>query len=245
VAGALSDQAWKAICAAAGHAGTRERLATILFEEYPAFHYDRKRVATDLKRSEHMLKHLDAFAELYRQTFLPQLPADHLFIKIKIKNKRTGRWTEKPMAQPILTGGASVLASDVRTVRDFGSIAGLWQRAEAVWLTARAIRRAHRGHRNVQQEWLYNQLCAVWLWDFHANELTYSVPSWGGPPYGPLIAFMLAAIRQVVSEEELPSPYALRDAILRERDERERARQLGLFLQERRPLQNAILTLEK
>jgi hypothetical protein len=119
---------------------------------------------------------------------------------------------------------------DVRTERDLWCLEMLRQRAEAVWLVARAIRRAHRGHRNVQREWLCSQLCTIWLYDFHAP-LTYSVPSWGGPPYGPLIAFMQAAIREVVSEdEELPSPAAIRDAILRERDERENARQLGLLL---------------
>jgi hypothetical protein len=232
----LSDEAWAAICAAAGRtpdAGTRERLSAILFEEYPAFHYDRKRVATDLKRSERMLKHLDALAELYRQTFLPQLPADQLFIKIKIKNKRTGKWTEKRVAQAILTGGALVLASDVRAVRDFWGIAGLRQRAEAVWLAARAMRRANARRANVQHEWLYDRLCTVWLYDFHAR-LTYSVPPRGGPPRGPLIAFILAAAGLVMSEP--PSPETVRKAIHDVRKEREIARQLGLFLKERRPL---------
>ena len=48
MADALSDQAWADICAAAERtpdAGTRERLSTILFKEYPVFHYDRERVA--------------------------------------------------------------------------------------------------------------------------------------------------------------------------------------------------------
>jgi hypothetical protein len=109
--------------------------------------------------------------------------------------------------------------------------------AEALWFAACAIRRAHRGHQDVQFEWLCGQLCTIWLWDFHAPELTISVPSWGGAPRGPLIMFMLTAIGEVVPEEKLPSPYALRDAVQRERNEREKARQLGLFLRERRPLQ--------
>jgi len=238
MADVLSDQAWADICAAAERppdAGTRERLSTILFEEYPVLNYDRERVATDLKRSKDMLKHLGAFAELYRQTFLPQLPADHLFIEIDDEPtaKKRKKRKKRIQAQAVLTGGASVLAADVRTARDFGCIAGLWQRAEAVWLAARAVRRAHARRANVQHEWLYDKLCIVWLHDFHAP-LTYSVPPRGGPPRGPLIAFILAAAGLVMSEP--PSPETVRDAIDRERKEREIARQLGLFLKERRPL---------
>jgi hypothetical protein len=213
VADALSDQAWADICAAAGRppdVGTRERLSKVLFKDYPVFAYDRERVAAALRQSEQMLIHLGAFAEFYRQTWLPHLPQDEV--------------------DAIFASLASAFIDDKdkSIERDCWSIAMLRQRAEAVWLTARAIRRAHRGHRNVQQEWLYNQLCTVWIWDFHEPKLKYAVPSWGGAPYGPLIEFLLAAIREVVTEEELPSPYALRDAILRERAERENARQLGL-----------------
>src|SRR5262249_7609564 len=76
-AAALSDEAWARICAAAGKhkpplipdAGTRERLSTILFEEYPAFHYDRERVAAALRRSERMLKNLKRLADDYRAQF--------------------------------------------------------------------------------------------------------------------------------------------------------------------------------
>jgi hypothetical protein len=213
VADALSDEAWARICVAAERtpdAGTRERLSEVLFKEYPVFAYDRERVVAALRRSERMLVHLGAFAEFYRQAWLSHLSEDEVDV--------------------IFAGRASAFIDDKdkSIERDCWSIAKLRQRAEAAWLTARAVRRAHRGHRNVQQEWLYNQLCTAWLWDFRAPELTYSVPSWGGPPYGPLIKFLLAAIREVVKEEQLPSPYALRDAILRERDERENARQLGL-----------------
>jgi hypothetical protein len=219
MADALSDAAWAAICAAAKRtpdAGTRERLSTILFEDYPAFAYDRKRVAAALRQSERMLKQLDKFAKDYCQAWLPHLPTDQF--------------------EAILDGRAEAfIADDTLIARDLWCITRLRRRVLTELLAARAIRRAHRGHGNVQQEWLYNQLCTVWLWDFHANELTFSVPSWGGPPYGPLIDFMLAAIRQVPSEAELPSPYALRDAILRERKERENARQLGLFLQKHLP----------
>ena len=218
MAGVLSDQAWAAICAAAGQhkpplipdAEARERLSKVLFEDYPVFAYDRERVAAALRRSEQMLIHLGAFAEFYRQAWLPHLPQDEVDV--------------------IFAGRASAFIDDKdkSIERDCWSIAMLRQRAEAAWLTARAIRRAHRGHRNVQREWLCNQLCTVWLWDFHAPDLTCSVPSWGGAPYGPLIEFLRAAIREVVAEEELPSPYALRDAIRREAAEREKARQFGL-----------------
>src|SRR5262249_33700529 len=118
---------------------------------------------------------------------------------------------------------------DARTERDLWGLEGVRQRAEAAWLTARAIRR----RANVQHEWLYNRLCTVWLYDFHAP-LTYRRPSRGGDPYGPLIAFMLAVAALVMPE--LPSPETLRAAIDGERIERENARQLGLFLKDRRPL---------
>ena len=218
MADALSDEAWARICAAAertADAGTRERLSIILFEEYPAFHYDRKRVAVAYKRAEQMLKHLDALAELYRQAFLPRLPVDQF--------------------RALLTGRASPIGfEDVRAERDLCSIAALRLRAEDDWLTARAIRRANARRANVQHEWLYNRLCTVWLNDFHAP-LTYRRPSRGGDPYGPLIAFMLAVAALVMPES--PSPETLRAAIDDERMGRENARQLGLFLKDWRPLQ--------
>jgi hypothetical protein len=220
VAGLLSDEAWARICAAAERApdaGTRERLSTILFEEYPAFHYDRKRVAEAYKRAEQMLKHLNAFAELYRQAFLPCLPVDQLPAIL------TGR-ASPVVPKDVRAEPEGTEPKDVRTERDFCSIAALRLRAEDNWLTARAIRRANARRANVQHEWLYDRLCAVWLYDFHAP-LTYSVPSRGGPPYGPLIAFILAAAGLVMSEP--PSPETVRDAIDRERMERENARQLG------------------
>jgi hypothetical protein len=228
MADALSDEAWARICAAAEHtpdAGTRERLSAILFEEYPVFHYDRERVAAALRRSEQMLIHLGAFAEFYRQAWLPHLLEDEVDA---IFAGRASAFVVDDKAIEQDCCSSAKRQRDKAIERDCWSIAMLRQRAEAAWLTARAIRRAHRGHRNVQREWLCNQLCTVWLWDFHAPDLTCSVPSWGGAPYGPLIEFLRAAIREVVAEEELPSPYALRDAIRREGAERENARQFGL-----------------
>jgi hypothetical protein len=199
VAAALTDSAWADICAAAGRtpdAEARAELSAILFDEYPAFAYDRARVAKALRRGGRMLKHLGAFALDHRAQF-PR-------------------------------------ADDIKTERDLFYIQRLYWRAEAVWIIARALRRANAGHRNTQREWLYHRLCGVWLDHFGARSLSYSVPSLGGPPYGPLIAFMLAAIRQVVSEEALPSPETVRDAIDRDRRERENAKQLVLRL--RKPM---------
>ena len=230
MADALSDEAWARICAAAGQhkpplnpdAGTRERLSKVLFKDYPVLTYDRERVAAALHRSERMLTHLGAFAEFYRQAWLPDLPHDEV-------DAIFAGLASPFVPEDVASDSANQpRRTDYRTERDLRSIAALRQRAEAAWLTASTIRRAYRGHRNVQQEWLYNQLCTAWLWDFRAPKLTCSVPSWGGAPYGPLIEFLLAAIREVVGEEELPSPYALRDVIRREQDERENARQLGL-----------------
>jgi hypothetical protein len=228
---ALSDQAWADICAVAERtpdAETRERLSIILFKQYPTFAYDRERVKAALRLSELMLQHLGWFAELYRQVWLPHLPEDEV--------------------DAIFAGRASAFVVDDKAIeqdcyskrqrqaieRDCWAIAMLRQRAEAAWLTARAVRRANARRASVQHEWLYNQLCTVWLWDFDAL-LTYSVPSRGGPPYGPLIAFILAAAGLVMPEP--PSPETVRDAIDRERMERENARQLSLFLADRRPLE--------
>jgi hypothetical protein len=198
VAGALSDQAWADICAAAEHtpdAETRAVLSVILFEEYPAFHYDRKRLAEAYRRSERMLKHLDAFTADYCAEFAP---ADN---------------------------AATAVTNTVRITPDLWAIEGLRKQALALWLYARAIRRANKGRKSVQREWLYHRLCTVWLDHFHAPRLKYSRPARGGDPYDPLIAFMLAAMRQIVPK--LPDPETVADAIDRERIERENAKQLG------------------
>jgi hypothetical protein len=215
-AGALSDQAWAKICAAAGRPAdtdieARAALAALLFDEYPAFAYDRERIKGLLLQSERMLKHLDAFAELYRQTWLPDLPADQF--------------------QAILTGYASAL-TDVKTESNLWCLKLLRQRPLAYWLAARAIRRANRGHKNVQREWLYHRLCGIWL-DYFQGELTVTVPPWGGPPEGPLIEFMRAAMQQIIPRKELPSPENLRYAVDRERKERASVAQMRLDLQQR------------
>jgi hypothetical protein len=217
VADALTDEAWAKICKAARltpDAEARSALATLLFEEYPAFAYDRERWATNHQRSERMLKHLAEFAELYRQAWLPHLLVDEL--------------------QAIIAGHASALKTDVRTEADLYWIKMLWRRPEHVWLAARAIRRANKGQRNQQREWLYHRLCGIWLDHFHANDLTVTIPPWGGPPEGPLIEFMLATMRQIMPPSELPkSTETLRYAIDRERKERNNVAQLRLDLRQR------------
>jgi len=212
VADALSDEAWARICAAAertADAGTRERLSTILFEEYPVFHYDRERVARAFKNSTRMLKCLAAFETAYQTEFTLVDEA----------------------------ACADAVTNTVRVTPDLWAIEGLRKQALGLWLYARAIRRANARRANAQHEWLYDKLCIVWLYDFHAP-LNYRVPPLGGPPYGPLISFILAAAALVMPM--VPSPETVRDAIDRERKEHENARQLGLFLADRQPLPSSM-----
>jgi hypothetical protein len=117
-------------------------------------------------------------------------------------------------------------ADDARARLDLQSIERLRQRPLAVLLAARAIQRAHVGHRNIQRELLYHWLCNAWIDHFH-GELTYSRPSLGGPPRGPLVEFMLTAFRQV---DAMVGREAVAVNIRRERSERENVRQLVLRL---------------
>ena len=80
-----------------------------------------------------------------------------------------------------------------------------------------------RGKRVEQREWLYHRLCTIWLDHFHAPGLSLTRG-------GPLIRFMLAALRQIMPQEELPDPETVRDGIKRERKERTKAAQLSLEL---------------
>jgi hypothetical protein len=197
VAAALSDQAWADICAAAGRmpgseAEARAELSAILFDEYPAFRYDRKRVAAAYVRAVRMEKHLDAFAAAHQAQFRS--------------------------------------ADEIKTERDRFYIQRLRWRVLSVKLAARAIRRANARHSSTQREWLYYRLCGVWL-DHFGAALTYSVPPLGGPPYGPLMAFVHAAFEQLGGD--IPSPETVRDAIDRERSARENVKQLVLELRNR------------
>src|SRR5262245_46376049 len=150
MAASLTNQAWADICAAAGRTPADEARAeveAVLFVEYPAFTFDRERVIAAQERAERMLKHLDAFAELYWQAWLPDLPADQF--------------------QAVLAGLASVYADDIKTQAHFWSIQMLRRRALSVWLYGSAIRRANARHSSVQREMLYHRLCTVWLDHFH------------------------------------------------------------------------------
>src|SRR5262249_6186476 len=155
------------------------------------------------RRSERMLKNLDKFAADYCAAFAPTDEAAR----------------------------ADAVTNTVRITPDLWAIEGLRKQALGLWLYSRAIRRANKGRKSMQREWLYHRLCRVWLDHFHADKLTYNVPSRGGPPYGPLIAFVLAAARVVMSE--LPSPETVRDGIDREKVERENAKQLFFYFWER------------
>jgi hypothetical protein len=191
----VSDQGWADTCAAAGRTPgdeVRAELAAVLFDEYPAFAYDRKRALAARNRAERMLKNLAAFA------------ADHQ--------------AQFPRAD------------EIKTERDRFYIERLRRRAEAVWLIARKFKRLRsktkgaRGRRvhaqHVQREMLYTGLCAIWLYRFGMPELSYSRPTGGGAPSGPLIRFMLACMRQIMPGDALPRPDTVAHAIERERAER-------------------------
>jgi hypothetical protein len=217
---ALSDAAWIAIDAAAKaaklspDAEARTELARVLFEEYPAFAYDRERVAAALRQSERMLKRLNAFAEAYWWTWLPDLPSDQF--------------------RAILAGRADAfIPGNVKTERDLWCMKMLRRRPEATWHACRAIGRANRRRRNPQREFLISRLCGIWLNNFGAQYLTVTVPALGGEPRGPLIEFLLAALREIMPRRELPDRETLRDLIDREREGRDNVRQLRLQLVQR------------
>jgi hypothetical protein len=215
MAGPLSDQAFAQICAAAEpyrpDVEARAELSKFLFEG--ALAYDRARWAKDYRRAERMLKHLAAFAKDYGHRWLPNLPDDQL--------------------QTVLGGHAMPLTDDVKTREHCLMLQKLWERAWLLLEGAAAIRQANEGRKRSKRELLYNRLSRVWLDHFGAADLTYSVPSLGGPPYGPLIRFMLASLRQVMPETALPSAETLRDAIDRERRDLEQCRQDLLQLRQR------------
>jgi hypothetical protein len=202
-ADALTDAAWAEICAAAKHAPDAEAravLSGIVFKQYPAFAFDRESTIRDQERAARMLEHLDAFAELYREAC--HFPADQF--------------------EHVLAGRAEAFVpNNIQTERGIWCIARLRRRTMAVWQCAHTIRAANARRKNEQRALLYHWLCTVWLEHFH-QELTYSRPEGGGKPYGPLIAFMLTAMRQIMPEDELPSPETVRDFIDDYRDARKR-----------------------
>jgi hypothetical protein len=191
---ALTKTAWAKICAAAGRkpaaeAEARATLSRILYDEYPAFAYNRERVAKDIERAQQMLKQIDAFAKLYRQTFLPDLPVDQF--------------------EAILTSRASpFVANDVKAERDLWGIAGIRRRVLAKLQGALAQQEANNRNKSEQRAWLYHWLCEVWLDHFEGPELPPV-----GPPRTPLVNFMLAAMRLVMLPRDLPKSGTVRDNI--------------------------------
>jgi hypothetical protein len=119
---------------------------------------------------------------------------------------------------------------DIKTERDRFYFQRLLWRVEAVWCANRTLQEANAGRRNVQRAMLYHWLCGVWL-DHFGGELVYSRS--GSEPSGPLVEFILAAMRQIVPKEQLPSREAVRDNIDRDRRERENASQIVRQLRQR------------
>jgi hypothetical protein len=116
-----------------------------------------------------------------------------------------------------------------KTERDLSCLKDLRRRTGDVLLLARARQRT----RHQQHGMLYFRLCQLWLDHFQpGSEL---------PPKGrfctPLVNFILAAMRLVVPPSELPQPETVRDAIERERTERENLKPGGLVERLRRELE--------
>lgn len=202
VAAELSDQAWADICAAAKphtpDADARAVLSKVLFEDYPGFTYDRELVATATERAKCMLENLAAFEADYRAQF----------VRADDGKTTPTNETERNAA--------------VKTERDLLRIEDLRRRTADVLLDARTQQHHNDRRRNVQRGMLYHWLCGVWLDHFH-GELTYSRPT--GEPSGPLVEFILMAMRQIMPEDELPKRETLRNTIDRERNGREDLRQ--------------------
>lgn len=196
---ALSDSDWRAICGAARRAPDDEAAARA---EVSAIFAEHSAFAYNRARWAQALKRSDGALKA-------------------LKTLEVARRAQ------FVADATRFLPDDARTVADLYWIKMLRQRWEAIWLAARAIRRAHKGKKNVQHEMLTHRLCGVWLDHFH-GELRVAVRARDGTPRGPCIAFLRVAMSQVVPK---PSPATLRDAVYRERDEREAARQYSLDLE--------------
>ena len=238
MAAALTDEAWAEICKAGlrhkarltPDPDARAELDAILFVEFPVLaRRDRKTVQAALRRSKAMLRHLNAFAEAYRQAWLPHLPVDEF--------------------QAILTGRAVASFDNGKTGADLWGMQMLRRRPEASWLADSVLWRAMgwrkpvagrktlEGRKNAYRQWLVSRLCGVWLNWFRTADgrhlsyeyLTITRPTLGGLPEGPLIEFLTVAIGQVMPGE-VPDPETLHYAIERERKEHGDAAQLKLQL---------------
>jgi hypothetical protein len=209
----LTDAAWADICAAAEphvpDAEARGLLAKALFEDYPGFTYNRERAKADIARAERMLAGLAVLEADHREQF----PIE--------------AW--KP-------------DQDYEVWRYFNSrkevglrcIEYLRGQAENVLVGLRVVQGANIARRNEQRASLYAWLCGIWL-DHFGGALVYD--RHGGEffdkPGGPLVGFILAAMRQVMPKDALPSHEAIRDNIDRNRHEYEVARREGQRQRER------------
>jgi hypothetical protein len=203
--GALDDQAWADICAAAAKhvpdAEARAEMSACLFVEYSAMAAvvsDRAHVKDMHDRAQKIGKQAATLAASIRQ----QMAA----------RRRVPAEDDDPLW------------------RDLRHALVVFQSARNQVLGYRAILRANARRKNAQREWLISRLCGIWLDHFHAPKLAYSRKR-GGPPSGPLIRFMLAAMRQIMPR--LPSPETIADAIDRERADRKRAKQMRKKLEQR------------
>jgi hypothetical protein len=201
---ALSNAAWAKICAAAerrpkAEAESRAMLSAVLFDEYPVFRYDREHVVGDRERGKQMLEHLDAFAELYRQRWLPSL-------------------TDDEFEAIILTLKASpFVADDVRTEAHLWWLSRL--RLHALALRDHAHRKQLSNTKNAdsQRDWLVHRLCEVWL-DHFQDPPPEGQPARlppVGPARTPLVNFIGACMRRVMSGRALPLPDTVRSNINR------------------------------
>lgn len=248
MAAALTDEAWDEICKAGlrhkarltPDADARAEMAAILFVEFPTQAYDRKTVAADLRRSKAKVGHYHALAALYGEpkpvgryhalAKLPPGPDDVTLVRdldFRIKSR----------------------PDDVH-LRDLYFLEMLHRRALALMFARIAKQRANadrkrrkkdaprkRLKKDAQREWLVSRLCGIWLnWFSTADgrhrsyeHLTITRPTLGGPPEGPLIEFLTAAMR-LVMPDAVPDAEKLSYAIERERKERGRAAQLKLQL---------------
>jgi hypothetical protein len=196
----LSDKAWADICAAGGRTpddDARAALSKALFEDYPGFTYDRKRTIATVKRTERMLKNLAAYEADYREQFPPP-PHGWWETDRHYESKRN---------------------IAIKTERDLSSLEVLRRRTEAELRVARTLQDANSRKQNEQRAMLYHWLCGIWL-DHFGGELTYDRS--GGDPGGPLVEFILTAMRQVMPKAALPSRESVRDNIDRYRREREK-----------------------
>jgi hypothetical protein len=193
--GALDDQAWADICAAAAKhvpdAEARAEMSACLFVEYSAMGAvvsDRAHVKAMHDRAQKIGNEAAKLAASIRQQMAarrrPPASEDH---------------------DPLW--------------RDLRHVNVVFQSAKRQMLGYRAIRRANKGRKDEMREWLISRLCGIWLDHFHAPKLAYS-RNRRGQPGGPLIRFMLAAMRQIM--RDLPSPETMGDAIDRERCDRKR-----------------------